>query len=279
MAVHETERAAVEQAIVAHYGGDGSVLDRITAALEAAGLDPDRLAPHVLAGVDEFHLGGRAATEALIADLELTATSRVIDVGCGIGGAARTMAGTVGCSVVGVDLTPGFVEAAVVLSDRTGLADQTTFRVGSALALDADADSFDAATLLHVGMNIEDKSTLMAELGRVVRPGGSVAVYDVMRVGHGEIAYPVPWAADASASFVAAPDEYRSAMRDAGLEPGQPTSRGALVASATEAAAASPPPVDLRTLVGPDFSARFSNLRAALRAGAVAPVQIIGRKV
>lgn len=268
----------LEQAVVAHYGGDGSVLARILGAVEKAGFDPDRLDPDLLAGVDEFHLGGRSATEALIADLELNRTSRVLDVGCGIGGAARAMAGSVGCPVVGVDLTPAFIEAAISLSERTGLGERTSFRVGSALALDVEADAFDAATLLHVGMNVEDKSKLMVELARVVRSGGRIGVYDVMRVGGGDIAYPVPWAGDRSASFVATPEDYRSAMAGAGLEPGEPTLRGALVAAAIEAAAASPPPVDLRTLVGPDFPARFANLRAAMQAGILAPIQIIARR-
>ena len=132
--------------------------------------------------------------------------------------------------------------------------------------------------MLHVGMNIADKTMLMAQLAGAVRVGGLVAVYDVMRVGEGELTYPVPWAGDAASSFVATPEDYRSAMRHAGLEPGDPVPRGELVAAALEAAAATPPPVDLRALVGSDFPARFANLRAAMRAGSITPIQIIARR-
>lgn len=81
-----------------------------------------RLQPGDLAGVDEFHLGGRMATDALLANIELTADSRVLDVGCGIGGAARTIAKVAGCSVTGVDLTPEFSATAGELSALVGMA-------------------------------------------------------------------------------------------------------------------------------------------------------------
>jgi ubiquinone/menaquinone biosynthesis C-methylase UbiE len=55
--------------------------------------------------------------------------------------------------------------------------------------------SFDGAYMLHVGMNIEDKEKLASEVARVLRPGSVFGIYDVMRTGPGELAYPVPWAA------------------------------------------------------------------------------------
>ena len=268
----------LETAVTQHYAGDGAALQRILDAIVAAGLDPDALEPDALAGVDEFHLGGRAATEALIADLGLSEGSRVLDVGCGIGGAARTLSNESGCTVVGIDLTPEFVEAATALSERTGLTDRTSFRVGSALSLEIEPGSFDAVTLLHVGMNIEDKAALMAELAGAVRAGGQVAVYDVMRVGDGDITYPVPWAGEAASSFVARPEDYVAAMRSAGLEPGEPVGRGPLVAAFVQATQESPPPVNLQALVGPDFPVYFGNLVQAIQGGVVAPMQIIARK-
>jgi MPBQ/MSBQ methyltransferase len=89
------------------------------------------------------------------------------------------------------------------------------FQAGNGLALPIPDGGVDAVCLLHVGMNIKDKARLFAEVRRVVRPGGWFAVYDVMRVGAGEIDYPVPWASDAGTSFVAERDTYRRLLEQA----------------------------------------------------------------
>ena len=70
---------------------------------------------------------------------------------------------------------------------------------------------------MHVGMNIEDKATLIAEMTRVTRPGGTVLVYDLMRVGEGDLGYPMPWASSADFSFVDRPAVYEQAAQAAGL--------------------------------------------------------------
>lgn len=52
--------------------------------------------------------------------------------------------------------------------------------------------SLDAATILHVGMNMPDKASTITEVRRVLRPGGRFTVYDVMRLGPGDPTYPLP---------------------------------------------------------------------------------------
>ena len=52
--------------------------------------------------------------------------------------------------------------------------------------------NFDAAYMLHVGMNIEDKESLCVEISRVLRPGSRFAIYDLMRTAEGELSYPLP---------------------------------------------------------------------------------------
>ena len=126
-----------------HYG---RVEDPVTAILTGIGRSHD-LTIDDLAPVDEFHLGGAAATAALVADLDLRPENRVLDIGSGIGGPARRIASVVGCEVVGVDLTPSFVETATALSELTGLADRTSFVVGDATQLEFSS-RFDAATLV-----------------------------------------------------------------------------------------------------------------------------------
>lgn len=264
--------------VIAHYGRDDHLAEHLRRDFERAGFEFEGLSADDLAGVDEFHLGGRAATEALLDDLALGPGSKVLDVGCGIGGAVRTTARRFGCTVAGVDLTPYFVAAATVLSAAVGLSELTTFVEADALDLPFPERHFDAVTVLHVGMNIADKDALAAQLARVVRPGGVVAVYDIMRVGDGEITYPVPWASAPSTSFPAAPEDYRAALVRAGLEPGDAVDRLGLVRDALHAAAERPPPVNLANLMGDDWTTMFGNLRAAVDRGVVSPTQILAHR-
>ncbi len=70
--------------------------------------------------------------------MALDAASRVLDIGCGRGGAARALADMIGCNVTGVDLTPAFCEAATAMSRWTGLDGRTSFQEGDATALPFD---------------------------------------------------------------------------------------------------------------------------------------------
>jgi len=136
-----------------------------------------------LAPVDEFHIGGRQASEAFLAQLALTPNQRVLDIGCGLGGSARFAATRYGCEVTGIDLTGAFVDTGKVLCDWVGLADRVSLLQGSALDMLFESGAFDAAYMLHVGMNIADKRQLCADVHRVLRPGACFGIYDLMRTG------------------------------------------------------------------------------------------------
>lgn len=268
----------IDSDVAGHYRRPGLVA-RIRAELEDAGYDPDDVDASALAGVDEFHLGGRMATNALIASIPLTPASLVLDVGCGIGGAARTMVLATGSTVTGVDLTPEFVDAAVELTSMLGLADRASFRLGSALELPFDDAAFDVVTMIHVGMNIADKWALFEELARVLRPEGTLAVYDIVRMSGGELTYPVPWAGDARMSSLATPSAYVDAMTAAGVVVGEPVNRIGLVRRAIAAVRSHPPPLNLSHLMGDGWATMFGNLTAALDADVVAPIEITARRL
>ena len=129
------------------------------------------------------------------------------------------------CRVTGIDLTAEYVDTARTLSEWTGLGERLTFDHGSALAMPFGNASFDAAYMLHVGMNIPDKRGLVAEVARVLKPGALFGVYDVMRTGPAELTFPVPWAATPEISALAPPEAYEAALRASGFEivgPAQP---------------------------------------------------------
>lgn len=270
-----------EQQVARHYGRSG-IEQAFLDALREAGKDPDHLTAADLSGSDEFHLGGPAATAALAADLGFGPETHLLDIGCGVGGPARHLAAALGCRVTGIDLTAEFVEAAEALTRRCGLADRVSFRQGSALAMPFPDAGFDAATLLHVGMNIADKAALFAEVRRVLRPGARFGVYDVMQVGEGDLPYPMPWAATPETSFVATPETYRRLLGEAGFTIEAEHDRGALalrlIREARERAAArGPSPLGPQLLMGPTAPQRVANVMAAVERGLIAPVAMVAR--
>lgn len=274
--------ATLEEQVARHYthGALGAAID---SGLQVLGRRADDLSDADLAGMDEFHMGGREATDALAQQLDLKPATSLLDIGCGIGGAARFFARQFGCRATGIDLTPEYVETAGALTRRLGLADRVEFRVGSALELPFADGSFDAATLLHVGMNIPDKGRLAAEAARVLKRGGVFAVFDVMQTAPGPIEYPVPWAADATTSFLAIPDEYRAALRAAGFEvTGERDQRKMALdffaRVRARLAASGPPPLGLHVLMGADAPVKIANVVALLDAGTIAPVEMIARR-
>jgi len=200
----------------AYWGRDG--LERkILDALAGAGKNVDKLTVDDLAPADQFHSGGKGATERLARLAKLQPGMRVLDVGGGLGGPARTLAAQFGCRVTVVDLTESYVEAATRLTARVGLADRVTHRVGDALVLDVDGP-FDVVWTQNSGMNIPDKERLYAGFARVLRPGGLLALQEPMAGPVQPVLFPVMWARDAGGSFLRAPDEMRRVMETAGFQ-------------------------------------------------------------
>lgn len=273
---------SVEDAVSQHYARP-NLETLILDALRQSGRDPATLTADELAAVDEFHMGGRAATAALAEALDLQPAMRVLDIGCGIGGAARYFARQAGCRVTGVDLTPDYVDAATALTRRVGLAGLVDFQVASATELPFAAASFDAATLVHVGMNLPDKARLCLEVGRVLRHGGRFALYDVMRVGAGRIAYPTAWAGSAETSFVAEPALYREALETAGFVITMERDQRELALTAfrrsgTRLKEHGLPPLGLHLLMGPDATPKIANMIAGLESGCISPILMVATR-
>jgi MPBQ/MSBQ methyltransferase len=204
------------QAVADHYRRR-ALGDAILSALKAAGKDLDHLSPDDLAPIDEFHSGQRNATVRLARLAGVSGSEKVLDVGCGIGGPARYLASAFGCEVIGLDLTPEFIELARMLTQRTGLASKVSFRQGDALDLPFEDGGFDLVWSQNAAMNIADRARLYGEMRRVLKVGGRVAIQDVAAGPGGEPFYPMPWASDRSTSFLFTPEETRATMERIGL--------------------------------------------------------------
>jgi ubiquinone/menaquinone biosynthesis C-methylase UbiE len=267
-----------------HYGRQ-DLLQAILAALTKAGKDVNNLRPEDLAPVDEFHIRGREATLELASLVKLRADHKVLDVGCGVGGASRYLASEFGCHVTGLDLTAEYCQAAESLADRLGMRSRVSYRQGSALNMPFDDESFDVVWTQHAAMNIADKAKLYSEIVRVLRPGGYLALYDVLAGPAGPVYYPVPWAQDPSISFLAAPDKLREDLEATGLhiiswrdtsELGRAWFKE--VAAKMEQQGRSPA-LGFHVLLGPDFRVMAQNQVRNLNENRIMLIECVAQKL
>ena len=268
-----------EKAIADHYS-QAELGRKILNALMTLGADLEHLDPDQLATVDEFHIGGRKATVELLDQLDLHPALRVLDVGSGLGGTARYLARRHDVEVTGVDLTAEYVEVATSLTRRAGLAERVQFRQASAITLPFSDDSFDRVCMLHVGMNIADKAAVFAEVRRVMVAGGRFGVYDLMRVGSGDITYPVPWAGSPATSFLMEPQRYRDLLAQAGLPvQAERDRRGfgieALHEIRARVARDGLPALGLHLVMAPEPELKIANMLDSLERAVLAPTEMI----
>ncbi|MFM9943130.1 MAG: class I SAM-dependent methyltransferase [Hyphomicrobiaceae bacterium] len=269
--------------IAKHYT-HGDLIEAIRAGIVTQGKTPETMTIDDLAPIDEFHIGGRRASEDFLDQLGLSPTMNVLDVGCGLGGAARFAASRYGSRVTGVDLTTEYVQAGNAICQWVRLDQRVSLQQGSALALPFGDHTFDNAYMLHVGMNIADKEKLASELARVLKAGAFFGIYDVMRTGPGELAFPVPWAATPDVSAVDEPEHYKQALQKAGFTITAERNRRDFALQffadlrAKTAAAGGPPPLGLHVLMGRTTPEKVQNMLANISRGLIAPVELIARK-
>ncbi len=107
---------------------------------------------------------------------QLPPGSRVLDVGCGIGGSARILARHYGLEVLGISISPAQIERARALTAPE--LGHCRFAVMDALALELADGSVDAVWSVEASPHMPDKQRYADELLRVLRPGGTLAVAD-----------------------------------------------------------------------------------------------------
>ncbi len=272
-----------DKSVSEHYT-HGELLGAIKSAITKLGKTIESVSIDDLAPVDEFHVGGRLATDNLLDQLNFSEPDHILDVGCGLGGASRYIANKYNNRVTGIDLTREYIEVGKDLSAWVGLGKQVSLYQGSALAMPFEDAAFDGAIMLHVGMNIDDKARLFAEVYRVLRRSASFGVYDIMQINNGELAYPVPWAAENSTSKLATPDHYKQALVHAGFKVAAHNTRRDFALEFFQrmrvktAANGRPPPIGLHILMQESTAVKISNMVENITANLIAPVEIIAQK-
>lgn len=194
------------------YAGDqaelfGVVFDALRDIGRVGFLDSDDMA-----GLDEYHPLGRGATFALADLAGVKAGEHVLDVGAGLGGAARVLARYYDARVTALDATPRFCQLNRVFCDRSQLEDKIRVMRGDARGMPISGPTFDVVWTQALWQDVEDKERLAGELHRVLLPGGRLALFEVVTRPGGELHYPLPWADSARESFPTSAGEMRKTL-------------------------------------------------------------------
>lgn len=274
---------AVATSISKHYG-EKNLIGKILSTLEEHGIDTSALNREDLESFEEFHIRGRAATDEMIELAGLIDGLEILDVGCGIGGPARSLADHCDCHVTGIDLTKEFITAATELSKRCGMDEQTTFVCGSATEMSFDDGEFELVWLQHVNMNIPDKRRLFSECYRVLRKGGTMAIYELFAGSESddELEFPVPWANKAEISFLETADNVRKIIAEVGFTESKwrDVTKESIQWADNIFSGSAParPKLSLSLITGGDFKPKLINLYKALKDGRVTVAQGVFKK-
>jgi len=261
-----------ESQITSHYSHN-HLYEAILQALASEGKTPGAITRQDLAPIDEFHVRGQEVSRELAVTAALQPGMRILDAGCGLGGACRMLAAEFGCTATGIDITGDYIRTAEKLSALTGLQQSTRFVQGSVLALPFEQNAFDAALTQHVQMNIADKKTFYTEINRVLTTGGRFIYYDVL--GKAEpVHYPLPWAADAAISFLITSQQLHTLLTETGFQRIQVTDEtekgiGFFDKLFTRMAQKGLPALGLHLLMGDTAQQKLNNLRSNLIEGRV----------
>ena len=166
---------------------------------------------------ESLHPGGSRLTDRLGELIRLTPSSRVLDVATGVGESAIHLAGSVGCQVVGIDLSAANVAVATERAAAAGLSHACTFVVGDAERVGVEDASFDAVICECAFCTFPDKPAAARELARLVKPGGHVGISDLTRRGplHPELCTLLGWVACIADALPV--EEYAARLQSAGL--------------------------------------------------------------
>jgi len=143
---------------------DDPTLEALVARLEARGRHP-----RFVAMLHEY-----------LSAMEIDSAATVLDLGCGGGVVARTIARRPGFAgrVTGIDRSPYLTAAATDFARREGADRLVEFRAGDSHALALPDAAFDAVVAHTLLSHVEDPRAVMKEIARLLKPGGKAAIFD-----------------------------------------------------------------------------------------------------
>lgn len=262
-----------------HYV-QGDLCGKIRQAFDNLGIAPEQVTRENLADLDEIHIRGLEATRELGRLGGLGAGLRVLDVGCGLGGPARTLAAEFGCEVVGLEIVGEFCRAASMLTEWVGLTDRVSIREGDMRTMPFADGAFDFLVTQHTVMNVDDKAGLFAEFRRVLKPAGGLLLYEVCGDDDEALHYPLPWAGGPDLSFLVDRDNLRTLICAAGFSEQvwrEVTAEAVQwfdgLGQIRQEVVSRPPGPNVGLVLGPEAAVKSRNLQRNLREGRIQLVQ------
>ncbi len=180
---------------------------------------PEGPSVYQLAPIDQLHIGGIKASEKLLQRLTTMQPQRILEIGSGLGGLLRLIAERRSdCSLIGLDITHRFNHLNQLLSGLTHPPHAATTLTADAQQLPFTDGSVDCIILQHSLLNIPDTHTCLTECRRVLSPGGSLLLHEVLQGPHPEqMRYPVPWATSQGHSHLISIDSLTATLNACGF--------------------------------------------------------------
>lgn len=114
----------------------------------------------------------------MVKPMTLTSAKSMLDIGCGLGGATRTIAKTFGTWVVGMEASPALAKAGMQFSEMAGLAKKAPVQHFDPDKFELPPRKYDAICVRDIFGSVEDKARALAQVERALRPGGCLLVSD-----------------------------------------------------------------------------------------------------
>ena len=204
-----------DEAIRSHWKPRGD-LSFIRKALDRKGLEPNQATLEQLAVHDQLHSGQLQGTLDFLEWAAVSPSSTVLDLGAGMGGAARLLARDHRCEVTAVELCPELVEGGQELTRWRGLEGQVEHVCASVLEYEP-SKTYDLVWIQHTDIHIQNKVALYERCRRWVRPQGRVLWHDWLLGPDGDPRYPMPWSTDGAISHLIDEGRFWALLDEVGL--------------------------------------------------------------
>lgn len=139
---------------------------------------PESVANYELVyGADFISPGGKDRAREFLSLLNLEPGSKVLDVGCGVGGGPFLLAQEFGATVRGIDMSESMIASAQKRCRKRGLSERVVFEAMDCLQL-KEKDEYDAVVSRDVFLHVHDKALLFKRLFQALKPGGRLLFSD-----------------------------------------------------------------------------------------------------
>jgi len=128
---------------------------------------------------ESFHPGGAKLTRQLAEQALLGPGDQVLDLACGLGNSARLLATEFGARVTGVDYSAALLQTAQHANASLPEAQRVQYLLGEAQQLPCATSQFDVVMCECALCTFADAPRALAEMWRVLKPGGRLALSDI----------------------------------------------------------------------------------------------------